>query len=883
MLEPNRPIPSSGNRPLLPVVHAAKWPPDDDGPGGGVPAGGGMPTGGGGGGFDAGDGNFKKGATKPIAILIGILAVGGLAAFLVLGAKQEAEKIPVEKAATIKKDLLMRPMAEQMPEWRKYATAESPYLKQEALKHLAWAKDPEGVAIATKALSDLEQNVRAQAAVALAEYGSPAADSAKPALVKAFTEATAESKPQIAWTLVELGEKSAQKGVLDEYRAGHLSQVRKLDGALAFDPNKLVSLVGVDELANMAGDPSPAVRQLVATVLSRHAEAKYTDALIKLLGDEDAEISRQAAPGLGKIGDARSRAPLLEKLKGADNDSRTKYLEALRDGVGTEGLVVSIDSIPTEDRAKEWHRIDQVFGMIRKLADPRGGDSLLAYIGKHPHIHWETFAAFAMAEIGDVRAVPSLAKRLRMDENKIYGDDTDYEMMVKRNNNERVVAARMIADLAVMYPEKRAQIRNDAEDAIIFWIHELPSPHANGMRALAAMESTKDLPALRKWANPDKPLPLEGQQPPMPEEWVVAQSALRYVGWMKDESSWNVLDKSFRRRDPKLDVTMDGLMHGGLAILGMTLRAIGYGAAQGMSEWGDHKAVKTLMDYIDEPKENEQSRNEACSALAWVANADDMVTVAQKIQKYGSGDPKDEFRRSCYLETLITRPIPGTATALLELLKPSSSMTTRHQAARAIGKAGFDSTVEAKLLEMMKDEQLMVDATLALILGGTADTAARAIAMWVDKPKEALDELQELWYKSFGYWSTEDLEKGHIFRFVDNAEAIGKVELKDTPQGWAPVQLEKQFNTLDFDNGPHSFTRVVLRHRLLDMAKGDDATKKAAAIRTLRFMKEQGVLLSLRDAPGDTGKLASEAYHELMNPKVVTGVKTFDEEKTANP
>lgn len=883
MLEPHLPNSTPGQGPLLPQVRAAKWPPDDDdaaGPGPGAPAGGGLP-GGGGGGFDSGDGNFKKGAIRPVAILIGVLAVAGLGAFIAIGMKQESTKIPVEKAAQMKKELLVLPKAEQIPKWRALVNADSSYLKQEALKHLAWAKDPEGVGLCAKALSDVEQTVRGQAATALAEYGSPAADAARPALLKALAEAGSESKPQISWALVELGEKGGLKTILEEYRAGHLSGVRTLDGAIAFDPNKLVKLVGVDELANMASDPSPAVRQLVASVLSRHAEPKYTDPLIKLLGDEDQEISRQAAPGLGKIGDQRARGPLLEKIKGADNDSRTKYLEALRDGVGTEGLVVSLDSIPSDDRTKEWHRIDQVFNMIRHLADPRGGDALLGYIGKKPHIHWETFAAFAMAEVGDVRAVPTLAKRLRMDEQKIYSDDTDYEMMVKRNNNERVVASRMIADLAVMYPTKRAEIREQAEDAVIFWMHEMPSPHANAMRALAAMESTKDAEAMRKWANPDKPLPAEGQQPPMPEEWVVAQSALRYVGWMKDQASWGAMEKDLKRRDPKIDVTMDGLMHGGLAILGMTLRAIGVGAAQGFSEWGDNKAFKLLLDYAEEPKENEQSRMEACSALAWVAKPEDMVTIAEKIQKYGGADPKDEVRRACFLETLITRPIPGTAAALIDLLKPSSSMATRHQVARAIGKAGFDQAIEGKLLELMKDEVLMVDATLALILGGSTDTASRAIAMWADKPKEALDELQELWYKSFGYWSTEDLEQGHIFRFVDNAEAIAKVELKDTPQEWAPAQLMRQFDNLDFDNGPHSFTRVVLRHKLLDMAKGDDAVKRAGAIRALRFMKEQGVLLALRDASGETGKLASEAYHELMNPKVVTGVKQIEDEKSA--
>ncbi len=874
MLEPNRPNPSSRLRP--PFVRAAKWPPEDDD---GAPAPGGLPTGGGGGGgggFDAGDGNFKKGAIRPIAVVLALAIVGAIGAFLLIGVKQEETKVPVAKAGQMKKDLLVLPLADQLPKWREYAKMDSSYLKQEALKYLAWAQDPQGIPIAIADLADPDQSVRAQAATALLEYGSPAADAAKPALVKALGEAATESKPQIVWALVELGEKSVQKTVLDEYRAGHLSQIRRLDGALAFDPNKLAAYIGIDELAGMASDPSPSVRQLVATVLSRHAEPKYTDALIKLLNDPDGEISAQAAPGLGKIGDQRARQPLLDKLKGADKDSRQKYLEALRDGVGAQGLVTSLDSVPTDDATKAWYQTAQVFDMIRKLADPRGGDALLAYINdKKPSIHWETFAAFAMAEIGDIRAVPTLARRLRMDEGKIYSDDTDYEMAVKRNNNERVVAARMIADLAVMYPDKKDQIRDQAEDAVMFWMHEMPSPHANAMRALAAMGSTQDLPALRKWANPPNPLPVQGQQPPFPEEWVVAQSALRYVGWMKDKPSWPVLLKDLKRRDPTLDVTREGMQQGGVAILGMTLRALGYGASQGFSEWGDEKAFKPLLTYAEDPKEHEEAREAACAALAWVSSPDDMVKVAEEIQRFSSADPKDETRRACLLETLINRPMPGTAPALIGMLTPSASMGTRHQVARAIGKAGFDSAVEAKLFELIKDDQLAEDAALALILGGSPDTAARAVAMLSDKPKEMIDDLQDLWYRSFGYWSDEDLAKGHIFRVVDNAEAIAKVEIKDTPQEWAPAQLTSQFDNLEFDNGPHSFTRVVLRHKLLDMAKGDDPVKRAGAIRTLEFMKEQGCLLALRDVPGETGKLASDAYRDLLNPKIMTGVKAI--------
>src|SRR5690606_13986876 len=195
------------------------------------------------------------------------------------------------------------------------------------------------------------------------------------------------------------------------------------------------------------------------------------------------------------------------------------------------------------------------------------------------HMHWETEAALRMAEAGDLRAVPYLAARMRLDPLKVYSETNDYERMARRDDNARVVAARMLADLAILHPEAHEQIRREAEDAVIAWLHEKPQPHANGLRFLAAVGSTKDIASLRKWANPSIPLPKEGQQPPMPTEWEVAQSAMRYVGWLKDPPSWAVLERGLKRRDPKIDVTMDSLMGGGLAMLGMTLRAINVGAA----------------------------------------------------------------------------------------------------------------------------------------------------------------------------------------------------------------------------------------------------------------------------------------------------------------
>jgi len=906
MLENNLPTTPAPSQvpPVLPQVDLAKWPPDDDMPGAppspGIPAGGGF----GGGGYGGGDGDFKKGRFNPAVIAVGVLMVAGAAAFLLIGAKKDSERLTVEQGEQIKKDIFVKPKAEQIPLWRDWAAKESSdEVRAEALKQLAWAKDPQGVPLAATALAYPSDAVQGMAALALAEYGHPMADGAKDSLLAALKTVGAGAKPQVAWAEVVLGDTRATDDIMNLYRLGHLSKVQRLGGGIAFNPDKIVNLIGIDKLATMAGDQSAAVRQLVATVLSDHAEAKYTDVLIKLVKDTDPEVQRQAAPGLGKIGDARSREPLVAALRGADKETRTKYFEALRDGVGTEGLVVALDAAPTEEAADEqnhpgkaaWYFRKQILNMIyvfdatdaqkagQGLNDPSGADALYKYIQSNPHIHLQTHAALALAAIGDIRAVPTLAKRLRMDPLKIYSDQNDWEMALKRSDDERVQAARMIADLAILHPDKLPLIQEQAEDAVIFWIHEMPSPHANGLRALAAMGSTKDIEALRKWADPDVPLPKEGQQPPMPEEWVVAQSALRYVGWLKDQRSWKSLEKAIKANSKEYDVTMDGLYQGGLAILGMTFRAVGVGASDGFSEWRDHKAFPMLMKYIENTKENEQSRMEACAALAWVAEKDDFLDVAKKIQQYSGNEKPDEVRRACFLETLIQRPIPGTAGALLSLFTPQAALETRHQVARALAKSGIDAPTEAKLFELMDNEVLMNDAALALMLGGSPDAAARAVAYYGRKPwnvaKPALDELSDLWYKSFGYWSTDDLEAGLLFKYVDNAEAMSHVTINQTPQEWARVLLVSQFDNLLYDNGPHSFTRVVLRKRLYDMAKGTDEAKRAGAIRTLKFMKEQGVLLSLRGDQGPTGELARQAYFELMNPKVVTGVAIPEEAK----
>ncbi len=62
-------------------------------------------------------------------------------------------------------------------------------------------------------------------------------------------------------------------------------------------------------------------------------------------------------------------------------------------------------------------------------------------------------------------------------------------------------------------------------------------------------------------------------------------------------------------------------------------------------------------------------------------------------------------------------------------------------------------------------------------------------------------------------------------------------------------------------------TRVQLRNRLYQDAKGNNLVKRTEAIRMLKFTKEKGVLMALRTEPGPLGDLARQAFFEVMNPK----------------
>ncbi len=857
------PVPPPARIPaaIVPVRHAAKWPPDDDGLPPGNP---GVPSYSGGGGDD---GNFKRGRFGVAAVIVGILTAGAAAAIFLIGGIKSAEQKTPKQIADEKKLVSVLPLTEALPKWREWAKMDDvPKLQEEAFTQLAWAKDTEGLASIIKGLESADHRVRGTAATAILEYGTPGGDAAKPALTKALKESDASDKPQIAWALANLHDTAAFDTVMIEYRAGHLAKVQRLDGNPAFDPEQLAAMVSIDKLATLAGDESESVRQLVATVLSRNADPKYTTTLIKLVQDKSVEVAREAAVGLGKIANEQSMQPLLSALAKADKDSRQKFLEALRDGVGGKGLVLALQSVDKSKRDTEKFQTKLIFDMLKSLEDPRSADSLAAYIATNPPPHWKTEAGLRLAEVGDLRAVPALAWRMKQDPLNLYNKDLDPDY--RQDDNERVVSARMLADLAVVNPDKRADIRAEAYDGVYFWMTNKPQPHANALRFMAAAEAKDALPKMRAWANPSTPFPKEGQQD-FPPVWATAQSALRYVGWMQDAQSWGALEAQLRRKPEKVDATMEALLQGGMAVMGMSLRAIGVGASHGFAQWGDAKAYPVLVKYIEDKQNNEQSRIEACFALGWVATDDQMKEVVKKVKEFDKPDPKTQLIRGCYLESLVRKPLPAATAGLVDLINGTLDLEVQHQAARAVGFGGITPAITSQLFEKLKNKSTRTDAALAILLGGDQDSVRRMIGTYNDDPTQ-LEELKVVYNQTFGYWSDKNYENGDVARWIDNAFAASRVKVNDALQDWPKLLLSRAIQGIDYDNGPHSVTRVQMRVRLLRDSRGSDEKKRRQAVQILKFMGEKGALMALKSEQGPAQELARQAFFELMNPKAST-------------
>ncbi len=69
--------------------------------------------------FPSEDGNFKRGAVKPIAIIVGLLLVVGAIVFMVLSIHDQAAAMTKEAVNKEILDIQLLPKADQIPRWKR--------------------------------------------------------------------------------------------------------------------------------------------------------------------------------------------------------------------------------------------------------------------------------------------------------------------------------------------------------------------------------------------------------------------------------------------------------------------------------------------------------------------------------------------------------------------------------------------------------------------------------------------------------------------------------------------------------------------------------------------------------------------------------------------
>lgn len=620
-------------------------------------------------------------------------------------------------------------------------------------------------------------------------------------------------------------------------------------------------LTSATDLKPHVDDGRVDARRVVVQRLAAIGGTATVPLLARMADDQDALVAARAITALSQILDGTYREVAAQALRHKSNAQFDQLLAVNKEQIGGPGLLTLLLGLPNEPKTR-WYRQKAIFDALEQLHDPRVVNPLFQFTERPAHPHYEFRAAAELAQLGDPRAVPLLAERLRKNPLQLYSEEHDWERALRRDDNERVIAARLIADLALLHPDRLGTFRAQSEEALLFYLKDAASPHANGMRALAALGSKQALPDLRAWAFPAATLPKEGQQPPMPEEWVVAQSAQRYVGQLRDADSFKALTANLKARPPEIDVTMDALLTGGVAILGMSLRAIGIGAAQGLSEWGDPRAFQPLLAYVRDPMNNEQSRLEACTALAWLARHHEAAQLVGELLRAKAATKQDQFRRQCLLEGLARKATHVNGRSLLALLDHHEPDEVRSATARVLARTRVDENFEGDLTKRAEHEVSGPNAVLVLLLAASSESAVEAVQRHIGDLKAARERVAAGIVQALQFVSREDLESGFLFTLLRNTDAVAQAG-----HDWVQRAVVQGLSRVVYDNGPHSLTRTVLRYRLRQLAAGSKAEQRQRAIRALWYLRERGTLLALASSTAPDAELARTQAELLLKPE----------------
>lgn len=892
------------------------------------------------------EGDFKSGRFKPAYAIGGIAVLGMIGAFIYFGKKTADTTLRPEEVQAQVSKVLVQPLAEQTKEWRALLDKPDvdPRLKQEAIFQLARLRDKDSLPKFIKLLGETDSHPTVRVlSMALLEFPRQDVAPAVPALRKKLDAANNEDQPQIASALIYLRDKESFKKVFEIYKKDILKSARTVDGSSSFDPEQLILLTDRATFRGFAKDEQAGVRQLVATVLSNGPEKDDLSTLVALLDDKDIEVASAASVGIAKLNDPSASDKLVKKLGEAektDNETaRKRFIEALKNGIGGAGLVYALKVVP-HDVADLESRGRFILEELRDLADPAAAQAYKDYLKdeKNPP-HYRSQLALALADVGDPDAVPYLAERMdkvgigykHPDESKECEKDptpkcfstnlgwkrqppVDADPVTFR---EQQFSAQDIGDLAVLFPEKKKEFLAVSGPHIKKFNGWFPAPWLVASRALVYMGDQESLDWTKKVVKdqkaPEDKLVNLGDPDPACGEHKADKGCLiltmnqfatatRYVGYSGDPGAVDMLTKWLERpKDKKGNETRLSQSEMELAtnpgyreFLLNTAQA----AVDGLAEWGPGavKASDKILKLIEDKDHGMFPRFMAGRALGMVSSEKDIVAALKKIK--ASTDPDAKVG---VLMAAQHRPGPEVVAAALEFLAPTSDpamLSVNAWAARVVGYGGTKG-VEDRLLKLLEDSNTRPYAALAIALGGDEDLVRRGMVVFEQNSRKdqkwesELNNLRALYLDSFDSrgLTPDDVDSGRLFRFVANAETMKRAgasgdvnEAGKTQHEWAAIYLAAGLKRLDMNaTVPGGMDRLVLRYKLNKAAKSGDDKTKALAIHTLKFFKEQGSIMALREEAGTTGELARKAFFELRHPEVAMGAPGDKEKEKADP
>ncbi|MDW8245246.1 MAG: HEAT repeat domain-containing protein [Sandaracinaceae bacterium] len=664
-------------------------------------------------------------------------------------------------------------------------------------------KDVQALPLIIQAL-DEPGPVRTQAARSIAQIGSPGADSARPALLRVLAESKdPANRAAVAWALAVLGESSAADAIVEEFAAG------RLQGQPGFDPRVVARAVGVERLSKMTKHKEVSVRALVAQALSEAGGPEVVSPLIELLSDEDDQVRKQAAAGLGRVGDTRAASALFAAMQ-RNPSMRLQVLDALKRSTSAKGLALLLREASSDEARRD------LVAMIRATHDPEGAEALASMLSsKDEQIRFQ--ASAGLAELGDKRAQPFLLEFAKGSDLDRARDALDLLFWV--SSPEVVPAlAPMLNDDAFI--ARRAGIikvlgRSGSEEAGRLLMREIDGDDA-GAAAIALAELRYE-PAFQHFL----------RAAPRPKNTPFNQHA---------GMCGALLEPAFKKRTA---------------------------AVRGLGHFGRPQAAPVLMAIIEDTQDDLRLRSEAGLALGAVADEAILAKVIEKVR----APQGDEAAKRFYLAALWQRPSKALSSKLFEIVADSSlSADLRLPAAVALGYAA-DPAYEERLVELLRQPRVADGAALAIALGGS-EAGAKALLQALSQDTELRTVIQDLFLKPTNDWLslvTRTLwDSGQIHRRLIVADILHRGEGENRYGfAWTAFIARLQAGW----NGIEGMNPIEIRKRLYQDLRSENTALRPLIARTLAAMGEIGLLLAARDAGGPGSEEARALLMEMNRPR----------------